>query len=52
METLLFVGEAYEGEIRIGGTLVTTSIPPTADVAEGGEVSVAFEPGHCFLLPA
>jgi iron(III) transport system ATP-binding protein len=52
VETLLFIGEAYEGEIRIGGTLVTTSIPPTADVAEGGEVSVAFEPDHCFLLPA
>jgi iron(III) transport system ATP-binding protein len=51
VETLLFVGEAYEGEIRIGGTLVTTSIPPTADVAEGGEVSVAFDPDHCFLLP-
>ena len=52
VETLLFVGEAYEGEIRIGDTLVTTSIPPTADIAEGGEVSVAFEPDHCFLLPA
>lgn len=52
VETLLFIGEAYEGEIRIGDTLVTTSIPPTADVAEGGEVSVSFEPDHCFLLPA
>ena len=52
VETLLFIGEAYEGEIRIGDTLITTSIPPTADIAEGGEVSVAFDPDHCFLLPA
>jgi iron(III) transport system ATP-binding protein len=52
VETLLFIGEAYEGEIRIGGTLITTSIPAADDIAEGGEVSVAFDPDHCFLLPA
>jgi iron(III) transport system ATP-binding protein len=52
LETLLFVGETSEAEIRIGNTLVTTLIPPTADVAEGSEVSVAFSPDHCFLLPA
>jgi iron(III) transport system ATP-binding protein len=51
VETLLFVGEVYEGEIRIDGTLMTTSISPAADVAEGGEVSVAVDPDHCFLLP-
>ena len=52
VETLLFIGEAYEGEIRIGGTLITTSIPAAADIVEGGEVSIAFEPDRCFLLPA
>ncbi|MBE0602450.1 MAG: TOBE domain-containing protein, partial [Deltaproteobacteria bacterium] len=52
VETLLFVGDAYAGEIRIGGTLITTSIPAADDIAEGGEVSVAFDPDHCFLLPA
>jgi iron(III) transport system ATP-binding protein len=52
IETLLFVGEAYEGEIRIGDTRITTSIPPTVEVAEGGDVSIAFDPDHCFLLPA
>ncbi|MEW6718927.1 MAG: ABC transporter ATP-binding protein [Thermodesulfobacteriota bacterium] len=52
VETLLFVGEAYEGEIRIGDARITVSIPPTADVAEGSEVSVAFDADHCFLLPA
>ncbi|MBP2673410.1 MAG: transporter related, partial [Deltaproteobacteria bacterium] len=52
VETLLFVGEAYEGEIRIGDTRITTSIPPTVEIAEGGDVSIAFDPDHCFLLPA
>jgi iron(III) transport system ATP-binding protein len=52
VETLLFIGEAYEGEIRIGDTLVTTTISPTADVAEGGEIVLSFDPDHCFLLPA
>ena len=35
METLIFIGEAYEGEIRIGDTLLTTTIEPTANIIEG-----------------
>jgi iron(III) transport system ATP-binding protein len=52
VETLLFTGEAYEGEIRIGNTLVTTTISPTVHVVEGGELYLSFDPDHCFLLPA
>lgn len=52
VETLVFVGEAYEGEIRIGNTLVTTTISPTVPVVEGGEMVISFDPDHCFLLPA
>jgi iron(III) transport system ATP-binding protein len=51
VETLVFIGEAYEGEIRIGDTLLTTTVEPTADFAEGDEISVSFDPDHCFLLP-
>ena len=51
VDTLIFVGEAYEGEIRIGETLLTTTIPPTVDIGEGDEVFVSFDPDHCFLLP-
>jgi len=51
METLIFVGEAYEGEIRIGGTLLTTTIPPTVEMKEGDDVYISFDPDHCFLLP-
>jgi iron(III) transport system ATP-binding protein len=50
-ETLIFVGEAYEGEIRIGDALLTTTISPTLDVGEGDEVFISFDPDHCFLLP-
>ncbi len=52
IETLLFVGEAYEGEVRIGNTLVTTTISPTVDAVEGGDIFLSFNPDHCFLLPA
>jgi iron(III) transport system ATP-binding protein len=52
IETLLFIGEAYEGEIRIGDTPVTTTISPTVDVVEGGDIFLSFDPDHCFLLPA
>ena len=50
VETLVFVGEAYEGEIRVGDRLLTTTITPTADLAEGDEVDISFDPDHCFLL--
>jgi iron(III) transport system ATP-binding protein len=52
VETLLFVGEAYEGEIRIGDTRFTTTVSPTAGLSEGEDVSISFDPDHCFLLPA
>ena len=50
--SLVFVGEAYEGEIRIGETLLTTAIEPTVRIDEGDEVAVSFHPDHCFLLSA
>jgi iron(III) transport system ATP-binding protein len=52
VETLLFTGEAFEGEIRIGDTAVTTTISPTVNVVEGDELFLSFDPDHCFLLPA
>jgi len=51
METLIFVGEAYEGEIRIGETLLTTTIPPTVDIESGDDIYISFDSDHCFLLP-
>jgi iron(III) transport system ATP-binding protein len=51
METLIFVGEAYEGEIRIGDILLTTTIPPTVDINAGDDIYISFDSDHCFLLP-
>lgn len=50
VESLIFIGEAYEGEISIGNTLFTTTIEPTYEVEEGDAISIAFDPDHCFLL--
>ena len=52
LETLVFIGEAYEGEIRIGDTLLTITIDPTADIVANDEIYISFDPDHCFLLPA
>ena len=52
LENLVFIGEAYEGEIRIGDSLLTITIEPTAELAAGDEISISFDPDHCFLLPA
>ena len=52
VESLVFIGEAYEGEIRIGETLLTLAIEPTVRIGEGDEITVSFNPDHCFLLSA
>jgi iron(III) transport system ATP-binding protein len=50
VRNLVFIGEAYEAEIRINDTLLTTTIEPTARIAEGDDITVSFDPEHCFLL--
>ena len=50
LESLVFVGEAFEGEIRVGETRLIARIEPTAALAEGAEIDFAVEPDHCFAL--
>jgi iron(III) transport system ATP-binding protein len=50
VESLVFVGEAYEGEISITDTRLITRIQPTANVKEGDEIALSFDPDHCFVL--
>jgi iron(III) transport system ATP-binding protein len=50
VESLLFVGDAHEGEVRIGDTPLITRIEPGAAVQEGQEVSLFFDPGDCWVL--
>jgi len=52
LESLLFVGEACEGEIRIGEILLVARLDPTAGLREGAPVTIHFDPGHCSLLSA
>jgi iron(III) transport system ATP-binding protein len=51
VETMVFIGEAYEAEVRIGDTLFTTTVEPTADIAQDDDIFISFDPDHCFLLP-
>ena len=50
VESLVFVGDAYEGEIRVGETLLIFRIEPTTEVREGEEIALHFDPHHCSIL--
>jgi len=50
VESLVFIGEAYEAEIRVGNELLLAKIDPDARVEEGSTVSFTLEPAHCLLL--
>ena len=50
VESLVFIGEAYEGEISIADTRLTTRIEPTTMIKEGDEISLSLDPDHCFVL--
>jgi len=50
VESLVFVGEAYEGEIRVGETRLVTKIAPTAIIKEGDEIGLCIDPDGCSIL--
>jgi iron(III) transport system ATP-binding protein len=50
IESLTFVGEAYEAEIRVGELLLLAKIDPDADLKAGSAVNFSLEPAHCLLL--
>jgi len=50
IETLLFVGDAYEGEIRVGETLLMARIDPDTDFRVGDRVVFQIPPEHCLLV--
>lgn len=52
VESLVFVGEAFEGEIRIDDQRLLAKIEPDSRVTEGGGIRVGMAPEHCLLLPA
>jgi iron(III) transport system ATP-binding protein len=48
--SLVFVGDAYEGEIVIGDSRFITRLEPTAGFREGDEVFLYFAPDDCSVL--
>jgi iron(III) transport system ATP-binding protein len=50
VESLVFIGEAYEGEIKVGETRLITKIPPTSHIKEGDEIALCVDPDSCTVL--
>ena len=50
IETLVFVGDAYEGEIRAGDNLLLARINPETKLSVGEEVFFEMDPKHCLLV--
>ncbi len=52
IESLAFVGEVYEAEIRAADLLLLARTGPDTALREGDTVSLAVEPEHCLLVSA
>ena len=50
IESLVFVGEAYEAEIRAGDERLLAKIDPDARPSEGEAIHFRLDPAHCLLL--
>jgi iron(III) transport system ATP-binding protein len=50
VESLVFVGDSYEGEIKVGEARLIARIEPTARVKEGDEIGLRVDPAQCSVL--
>ena len=50
IESLQFVGDAYEGEILVGETALITKLEPETDYKTGDEVFLQIPPERCLLV--
>lgn len=48
--TMVFVGDAFEGEIRVGEQLLLARIEPETELVPGDAVSFQVSPDHCLLI--
>ncbi|MBB5346858.1 ABC transporter ATP-binding protein [Desulfoprunum benzoelyticum] len=48
--SMVFVGDAFEGEIRVGDQHLLARIEPETDLAVGDEVGFQVSPDHCLLV--
>ncbi len=52
VESLTFVGEVYEAEIRAGTELLLARIDPDVAIGRGDRIDFALNPAHCLLVSA
>jgi iron(III) transport system ATP-binding protein len=52
IETLVFVGEHYETEIRVGDNTLLARVDPDAKFGVGEAVNFTLDPAHCLLVAA
>jgi iron(III) transport system ATP-binding protein len=52
VESRVFVGEAWESEIRAGSELLMARIDPDAGIGVGDPVNFRLDPAHCLLVSA
>ncbi|MEO8857192.1 MAG: ABC transporter ATP-binding protein [Burkholderiaceae bacterium] len=52
IESIEFVGEVNEAEIRVGDTLLLARTAPDADLSVGSQVNIKLAPEHCLLVAA
>jgi len=50
VETLVFIGEAYEGEIKVGNEILMVKIQPETLLKKGDVVNFSVSPEHCLLV--
>jgi iron(III) transport system ATP-binding protein len=50
LESVIFVGDACEGEIRVGSIRLIARLDATAGLKGGDEITVHFDPGDCSIL--
>ena len=50
LETMVFVGDSYEGELRVNNELLMVKLPPETRLLEGAKVKFSVEPEHCLLV--
>ena len=50
VETLLFIGDAYEVEIKVGETLLLAHIDPGTDIKAGDTAVFQIQPEHCLIV--
>lgn len=50
MQHLVFIGEAYEADIKIGETLLTTTVSAREDIKESDEIAICFDSEHAFIV--